>query len=175
MVLSLASQICIATLFAVAVASKVRSRTAIRSFASSIEVFGVRRARAPAVAAAAVALESAIVIAVLAPGLAGAGLWLATATLTLLTVLVAALLRRGVRAPCRCFGASARPMGRVHVARNAIAAIVAAAGALLHGAGPSPDPTAIALGLGAGLAGAFLLMRMDDVADLFRPSSALHS
>ncbi|HKD96110.1 MAG TPA: MauE/DoxX family redox-associated membrane protein, partial [Micromonosporaceae bacterium] len=52
------------------------------------------------------------------------------------------VVRRGTRAPCRCFGAATdAPLGVVHIARNAaLAAALTAgfAGGVLSGPGPAP-------------------------------------
>ncbi len=82
---------------------------------------------------------------------------------------IAAVLRRGTRARCACFGsASSRPLGAVHLTRNLALLAVFAAGLLAsvldrHGAAISGSLVAIA---GGGITG-LLVVHLEDVADLF--------
>lgn len=85
-------------------------------------------------------------------------------------VAILAAIRRGDRAPCNCFGASARPVGRVHVVRNAVLIIVAALGLAADAA--EAGPVGPAGGFAAVIAGgvlAALVVRADDLAELFGP------
>ena len=68
------------------------------------------------VAAVVVAAEAADVI--LLPVLPVVGLLLAAALLLAFGAAALAAVARGVKAPCRCFGASVRPLGRSHAVRN---------------------------------------------------------
>lgn len=85
---------------------------------------------------------------------------------------VAAALRRGERAPCRCFGISTTPLGRPHLVRNALVAGVAVGGltsTLLAPAGPV-HPAGALVAVAAGLVTAVLVVRLDDVVALFAPT-----
>ena len=94
------------------------------------------------------------------------GLAAAAGVLVAFGVSMALIARREPSVPCRCFGASARPMGVTLVARNlALAAITAAAAAL----GPSrlTHPADTALAVLSGAAAAALIIRLDDILELF--------
>lgn len=94
------------------------------------------------------------------------------------TVAIVVALRRGRRVPCRCFGASAVPVGPGHLARNAVllaaatagavqaGAVQAGAGTVLAGLGPAGF---VAVALAAGAA-AVLLSAIGEIAGLFTSS-----
>ncbi|BCJ34631.1 hypothetical protein Athai_21340 [Actinocatenispora thailandica] len=91
---------------------------------------------------------------------------------------IVAALRRGEAAPCRCFGASSAPLSRVHVARNVLLALAALAGAWLAPGGVAAIPVAPGLGVAgvlvalvAGAVAAALMVRLDEVVDLFGAAS----
>jgi hypothetical protein len=141
-----AARLLVATVFAVALAGKVGSGRAYRAFVDSLlqmRVVPVRAAR-PA-AAASVAAEVAV-----------------------FAVAIAISLRGGNRAPCRCFGASATPLGRRHIVRNTVLVVIALAG-LASAAGGSAVavPGAVVAG-GAGLVSGILVTAYDDIAALFQ-------
>jgi len=71
------------------------------------------------------------------PATAPVGLVLAGLPAVAFAVAVLAALRRGDRAPCNCLGGSVRPVGRVHLVRNAV--LLVAAGLGLAAARPKPD------------------------------------
>ncbi len=157
--------------FAVSAGSKLYSRTAFADFTvATARLTGARAARARQLAAAAVAAEIAIVLALIVPALV---LWGFAASIGLLAVLTATIvraLRRGQRAPCRCFGASNSPLGAQHVARNAALAVFGVLGVT---AGMSGGASSLDLGLAgviafAALIGVALTVRLDDLIGLFR-------
>ena len=93
----------------------------------------------------------------------------AAALTAMLAAGVAATIRSGARARCACFGARAgRPLGRAHLARNAglLAVLVTGlvAGPLAHG---QPVPAAAALAAATGSLAALVIIRWEDLADLF--------
>ncbi|GAA3145440.1 hypothetical protein GCM10010466_40630 [Planomonospora alba] len=160
----------LAVVFAVAVAGKVRGRAAFGEFVSSIAVLGVLPRRASAAAAYALtAAEAAAVLLLAWPPAVPVGFAAAVGTLAVLTGGVLAALRRGRRVPCRCFGASAAPLGRVHVVRNLVLAALGCAGlAAWAAAGASaPHPAGVALAIAAAGVGALLVVRLDDLMELF--------
>jgi hypothetical protein len=114
--------------------SKIRNGNAFREFAAWVG--GVppvsRRTQLP-VAVTLVAGELVVTGTVIAPGTARWGLTLAALLLTVFAAGIYAALRRGVRAPCRCFGASTTPLGWSQVVRNTLLAVVAVAGAIAQG------------------------------------------
>ncbi|MEN3540859.1 MauE/DoxX family redox-associated membrane protein [Microbispora sp. ZYX-F-249] len=133
--------------FLMSAVSKLRGRAAYEEFtAAARDLTRIPARRAGPVAAIVVAAEAAV-----APLLAWgptvlAGFCVALGLLAAFTVAMAAALRRGRRVPCRCFGASAVPVGLGHLTRNAVLVAAAAAGAVLAGA------EAVAAGSGAVLA-----------------------
>ena len=156
-----------------AVAGKARNRAALDEFADALRETGLVPSRwCPQVAVAVVVAEGTTGVLLALPGWTLAGFAAATVLFGVLAVGVRRVLRRGVRTTCPCFAAPARPLGRVHLARNAAlvaVAVVGGAAALAGGAGhPHPGGTAIAVVAGAALA--FLVIRIDDVAEAFEPS-----
>lgn len=103
------------------------------------------------------------------PALTVAALAAAAALTAVLTAGVAVAVRRGVAAPCACFGSAGRaPLSGVHLTRNACLLAVLVAGAV--GAGIErwqPGPAAAALAAAAGGVSALLLTRLDDLTALF--------
>ena len=83
---------------------------------------------------------------------------------------VAVAVRRGVTAPCACFGSGSRaPLGGVHLARNAYLLAVLVTGVASAGLQRwQPGLASAGLAASAGGVSALLLTRLDDVAALFR-------
>lgn len=167
----------LAAVFVVAVGSKL-SRRAFREFVAATGRLlpggwsGWRRPVAAGVVVAEVAVVGLLawpVTAVTGP----AGFGLALVLSAGFSTGIAAALRRGERAPCRCFGDASAPLGPGHLVRNGVLATVALAGLVL---GWLPAPAAVPPA-GAGLAGlvglvlAALVVRMDDLVALFVPMS----
>jgi hypothetical protein len=157
--------------FAVSACSKLYSRTAFVEFtAATARLTGARAAQALAVAA--VAAEAAIVLALIVPVLVPWGFAAGIGLLAVFTAAIVRSLRRGQRAPCRCFGASNTPLGTQHVARNAVLAAFGVLGIVAGG-----DASSLDLGLGcvvafAALIGVALTARLDDLIGLFRTTTA---
>ncbi|MEU1877137.1 MauE/DoxX family redox-associated membrane protein [Streptosporangium sp. NPDC020072] len=170
---TLGCQVLVASTFAVAAISK-RPGKAFAEFTRSTGLLlppRVGRWRRP-VALGVFAAELAVVVLTLLPATAAAGFALATVTTTGFTIAIAAALRRGERAPCRCFGAGGTPLGPVHLARNLVLIVVAVAGlltALLSPAGPT-EPALAVVTVIAALTVASLVIRLDDLVALFAPS-----
>ncbi|MEV0147783.1 MULTISPECIES: MauE/DoxX family redox-associated membrane protein [unclassified Nonomuraea] len=159
----------IAVVFAVTAVSKARD---LAGFARSLpDLVPVPRRLTRPLAVVVAGLEglTALVVAVpLVAGVSGAvayGLALALLLLAAFTVAIAAALRRGRRAPCRCFGASAAPLGVRHLVRNGLLITAAALGLLLPAGSPALAGAVVA-GV-AGLVGAILVAAFDDLVDLF--------
>ncbi|MFD9858077.1 MauE/DoxX family redox-associated membrane protein [Streptomyces alboflavus] len=126
------------------------------------------------VALTVIAGEAAVCVLLAAParGATTAGLLVAAALLTAFTVGIAAALRRGVTAPCRCFGASSTPLGTLHLVRNAVLCALALAGALAAPtAADAPPGSALVAGV-AGLVAGALVTQLDHLLALFRPLPA---
>ncbi|MER5418140.1 MauE/DoxX family redox-associated membrane protein [Streptomyces virginiae] len=122
-----------------------------------------------------VAAEWAVVVLLAVPvrGASVAGFGLAGAALAVFTVVLVWGLRRGVSAPCRCFGSSARPVSGVQVVRNVLLLTLAVLGLYVCvTAGGGRVPVAglwVSAGAGA-LLGAVLSV-FDDLAGLFITAS----
>jgi Methylamine utilisation protein MauE len=121
------------------------------------------------VAIATTVLESLVPLLLIVPPTAAYGFGLATVLLAAFTVAVATAIRRGHRAPCRCFGPSSVPLGRRHLVRNGLLLAVAVLGALAPGG--HPPAGGIAVAAAAGLIGAVLLVSFDDIVDLYARKS----
>lgn len=173
--------------FAASAAAKLNGRLAYRSFRDGLGETGLIPASLLPTAAGLLSLAEAIVAGALlaASGLTAAAVpgaaWPAESALVAaaaLTVVLAAgvavVVRRGTRAHCACFGArSARPIGRLHLARNLCLLTVIGAG--LAGIPLSSSDAGAAgavLAVAAGAVAALLLIRWDDLAELFMPVAA---
>jgi hypothetical protein len=84
---------------------------------------------------------------------------------------IGAALRRKQRAPCRCFGTSATPLGRTHLVRNAAVSAAAVTGLALMSLTPpgAGHPAGAALAVLVGAVLAALVVRIDDLVALFAP------
>ncbi|MDW5330296.1 MauE/DoxX family redox-associated membrane protein [Plantactinospora sp. KLBMP9567] len=164
----------LAAVFTVSAFSKLRGRSAYDAFVAATG----RLAPVgwlPAGPIAALVLGAELVVAVLLPVLPVAGLALAAVLLAAFCAGILGALRRGVRAPCRCFGSSDTPLRRRHAARAAALAAVALVGAVAAGPASGQDlitgarPEAVALAVGAATVLALLTFTLDDIVDLFAP------
>ncbi|WP_329116404.1 MauE/DoxX family redox-associated membrane protein [Streptomyces sp. NBC_01465] len=120
--------------------------------------------------------EGCAAVLLLVPAASGAGLVLTTLLMAALTTLVALVVRSGKEVPCACFGGRGRSLGALHLSRNTALTLAAAAGAVLHfsGAGPdgitAPAPASVVAAVAGACAG-LVVTRLEDIADLFAPSS----
>src|SRR5580704_1901401 len=97
------------------------------------------------------------------PALTGTALAGAAALTTVLTAGVAVAVRRGVTAPCACFGSGGRsPLSGVYLLAVLVAG-AASAGLEPGPPSPAPAPAAAALAAAAGGVSALLLTRLDDL------------
>lgn len=164
----------LAIVFLVSAAGKLRSRAQLRAFTESLRAMKVLPAAAVGPVAGTVAMAELAVALLLVPLPTPApttiGFALAALLLGGFTVAIVLVLRRGVQASCRCFGASAgRPFGREHVVRN----LVLLAFAVLGGYASLGD-TAITgyravLALPPAALCALVVTRLDDLVALFAP------
>ncbi|MEW9551988.1 MauE/DoxX family redox-associated membrane protein [Nonomuraea sp. NPDC050783] len=169
-----ACRILLAVVFLAAAVSKVRGRRARAEFRASLGAFGVSPRRRPAVAAAVITGELATAVLLVADVTALAGLAAGAALLAAFTMAIGAALRRGTPASCRCFGASAQPLGRRHLVRNAILLSVVALG--VTGASPATalgaagwDPAALLLSGFVAVLLAALVISYDDLVAAVLP------
>jgi hypothetical protein len=170
--------------FAASALSKLRSGAAQKAFAESLRPLPFIPARLlHAVAAVTTAAEVGVVLGLGVAAVVVVGGWspawpFAAVTLALTGGLLAVFtagvvlaVRRDTGARCACFGAAERPLGARHLVRNGLllaAAGVAALGLAVAGARPL-GPAGVAVALPAGAVGALLLIRLDDLVDLFTP------
>ncbi len=168
-------QVLLSGVFAVSAGSKLYSRAAFVDFtAATARLTGASEGRARQFAVSVVAAEIAIVLALIVPALVLWGFAAAIGLLAVFSVAIVRSLRHGQRAPCRCFGASNSPLGRQHVARNAV---LAAFGVLGFAAALSGGASSLDFGLAcvvafAALIGVALTARLDDLIGLFRTTTA---
>ncbi|MEV0460735.1 MauE/DoxX family redox-associated membrane protein [Catellatospora methionotrophica] len=167
-----AGRLLLVTVFGIALAGKVSSRSAWAAFEASLrDMDVVPVARLSAAARASAAAELAVIACLLIPGkIAGfAGFILAAGLLAVFTVAIALVVRRKRAVPCRCFGASAIPLSGRHLARNGALIAVALAGAVAVPATTGlPIPAAVLAGVVGAVAG-MLVAAMDDLVALVRP------
>jgi len=157
----------IAVVFAASSVSKLRD---FRGFARSVPVLVPMPARwVRPVSVAVVVAEASTAVLVVVPATAAAGFVLASGLLLAFTAAIAASLRRGQRAPCRCFGAADTPVGPRHLARNTVLVCFAVLGALAPEHLPPVAGAAVAVAAGAVVA--VLVIAMDDIAIVFARSS----
>ncbi|MEO3926080.1 MauE/DoxX family redox-associated membrane protein [Micromonosporaceae bacterium B7E4] len=164
----------LAVVFTVSAFSKLRGRSAYDAFVAATGRL-VPVGWLPAGPIAALVVGAELAVAVLLPVLPVAGLALAAVLLAAFCAGILRALRRGVHAPCRCFGASDTPLRRRHAWRAAALAAVALIGAVASGPASGQDlitrarPEAVALAVGAAALLALLTFTLDDLVDLFAP------
>jgi hypothetical protein len=165
-----AAQGLLIVVFLASAAGKLRGRRSLRAFASSlVSLRLVGPGAAVPVAAAVAAAEAGA--AVLLVGTRTAGFAAAVVLLSVLSLGVAVVLARGTAAPCRCFGASATPLSRRHLVRNALLT----GAAVLGLAAPAGSPPGALLAVAAGVAAGVLVVVMDDLVALFAPPGGQRS
>lgn len=146
-----------------AAVGKVSGRAAYREFTYSVRDLGYRPAGPLAAAVVAAEFTAVALLAVLPL----AGFLLSAGLLLAFTLAIVRNLRRD-GATCRCFGRTAEPLGRHHVWRNVFLVGCAVVGALAP-VGPV-RPAGVVLAVAAALVAAALVVMLDEVRDLFRPS-----
>ncbi|MEV4515562.1 MauE/DoxX family redox-associated membrane protein [Dactylosporangium sp. NPDC049525] len=164
------AQVLLSVTFAVAAVAKLRDLAGFRESlvrllpAAHKLTAGISMAAAVAVPVA--ELTTAVLLVV--PGAATAGTVAALVMTAGFTAVVGLALRRGDRAPCRCFGVSTRRLGPQHLLRNVLLMVFAALG--LTGGGT--EPTGLIVAGFAGVVGALLVVWADDIAGLFSAGPA---
>lgn len=156
--------------FLLSVVGKARTRSAFRAFAGSLtDLRLVRRAWAGPLALATVLAEAGAIVLLVVPVTARLGLVAATALSVTLAAGLVLSLRRGSRAPCHCFGASAAPVTSATAVRAAVLATVCGAGLATHvtARAPTPHPGGVALALGTGLVAAVVVRYLDEILEAF--------
>lgn len=177
-------QFLIGVVFLVSAASKLRSRSNLRTFAASLRQLHLLPSQTVGPIALAVAYgEAAIAVLLLAPtvlgataprpGVVGAGFTGALVLLSTFSAVILTSIRRGIRAPCRCFGAANSPLGGRHVLRNGVLAAAAGIGlaAAVAGDAPAPSLAGVLVAAAGGVALAVLTVVSDELAELLAPST----
>ena len=160
MYLEIACRSVLLAVFVVAFAGKLPSRTSYRDFAESL-----RPMNAAGLAPVVVGAEL-LVVALLAAGLGSVGYPLAGILLVAFVIGIVRSLRADVPVTCRCFGGRGGQLGRRHVVRNVLLAVVAVAGMFApQGTAPTSVPT-IALAAGTGLLASLVFIGWDELAYL---------
>ncbi|WP_214104516.1 MauE/DoxX family redox-associated membrane protein [Acrocarpospora catenulata] len=77
------------------------------------------------------------------------------------------VIRRGSSVACNCFGRQASEFSTRHVVRNTLLAVAAVVGMLSADVGLGPWTAGTGITIVAGLVLSFLVVLMDDLADLF--------
>ncbi|NXY96427.1 methylamine utilization protein MauE [Streptomyces sp. BR123] len=163
--------------FLVSVVGKVAGRHAFTAFAESVRSFGMLPPGLVRPAARTVtAGEAAVCVLMTVParGATAAGFALAAVLLAAFTAAIAAAVRRGATAPCRCFGPSTTPLGTPHLVRNlALCAVaVSGAGALAVPVAAGARPGGAVVAGAAGLIAGIVVTQLDHLMALFRPLPA---
>jgi hypothetical protein len=165
-------------IFATAVVTKVSGRARFEDFSAWIRQLplGAARAFPMQTAALTVGCELAVVLMLLLPWTAEAGLALGAAVLVTFSAVSVEIVRRGIRTPCRCFGASRRPLTLEHACRDTVLAGVAIAAAVLGGFGAAtssaPAGAEVLVAVGA-VFSAIAFVVWDDLAFLLSDGSRL--
>lgn len=163
----------------VSAVSKVRGRADYAEFVASVPAFGFPARWTRLVAVATVVAEfvitalllpaAVLLVAGLAPfrWLAAAGLVLAAGLFGVLTAAVWRAVTRRTGAVCRCFGPARTVLAHRHVVRNGLLLLVAVLSMTGMSTVDMLDPVAAAVAAAAGALGAVLVIRFDDLAELF--------
>lgn len=155
----------VGAVFVAAAAGKLRGRAAFAAFVADLTAMVPLAARpARGVAVVVVAAEAAVGPLLVAPATVPAGAGLAVLLLLAFSVAIASVLRRGAAVRCPCFGAARSPLGARHLVRNTV--LLAAAVLSVPAAG-AHEAAGVAVSVAAGLVGATVIIRLDDLADLF--------
>jgi hypothetical protein len=170
--------------FAASASTKLRSRASYQAYRSDLagtNLAGPRVLRAVAatlvVGEALTAIGAATAFALLvagpalAVGVAVGMLGIAIALTAILAGGIVVILRRGTSAACACFGSSSqRPLGLPHLARNLVLlSLLAVAAPCLADSHGRPSAGSATLTVFTGLIVGLLLIRFDDVVELFAP------
>lgn len=163
----------VALVFVVSLVGKLRGGWAYAEFVAATGRLAPRRVSpggARRLATVVAAVEVAIVTLMLAPAATPIGFATATTLLLAFTGAILLALRRGERAPCRCFGSARHALGYPQVVRNLVLLSVCVLG-LVGGqlSTTAPDPARALLAVVAGAVAATAVVMSDDIVALFGP------
>ena len=162
----------IATVFAVAVVSKVSGRAAFDAFVASVRRMAILpdgRVRPAARATAAAEGATVLLVALPWPVAAAIGFALANGLLSMFALAIGAVLRRGERVACRCFGVSAAPLTGRHIVRNMMLIAVAVVGIAATMSGGATGLAGALVAAFAGVAAGAVVTLLDDLVALLAP------
>lgn len=172
--LVMAARVCLMAVFATAVVSKGRRRSALAEFARSLADLQLVRPRWSWITAASVVLaEAAIVVLLAVPDTARVGSVIAGLLVICFTVALAMASRRNPKAQCPCFGKpriAGQTSGHNEIIRNTVLAVFAMTGTFPVDAF-AVAPAAVATAAAAGLLAAVLIICFDDLIALARPAT----
>jgi len=158
--------------FAVSGITKVADR---RGFARSVrDLRMVPRRWVGFTAGSVIVLEFVAVVLTAVTPIARVGLVLATALLLGFAGVALVVARRGVRVPCRCFGASTTPLGYPQAIRNLVLALITGTGTLssVLGVGNNVPAAGMAITALVAAVGVALVVFFDDLVALFTDETA---
>lgn len=161
----LAARVLTGLVFAVAAVGKLAGRARLAEFAASLAPLGRSPVGWLPIAAATAVVELAVAVLVAFSSTYRLGLGLATAVMLVFCAAIARSLRLGRRVTCRCFGRSGAVLGRVHLVRNTLLAVCAAA-ALAVPPGPPLGFDAVAAAVLVGTFAALVAINWDSLAGL---------
>ncbi|MFI1869955.1 MauE/DoxX family redox-associated membrane protein [Streptomyces jumonjinensis] len=171
-----ACAVCLVVVFATAAVGKVRGASTFAAFVDTVKDLRLvperwARGCARLLVAGETAAALLLLTAPLAPRAGTAGFILAAALLAVFTTAVALTVARRTGVRCRCFGASASPLGARHAVRNGVLTVVALTGAVLAPAVVRVRPAEALLAVCAGTLAGALAVVWDDIVGLFHPVS----
>lgn len=167
-----ACRLLLATVFGIALVSKVSTATGWTAFENSVrDMAVVPPSRVWLAARASVATEATVVVFLLIPHMIVgiAGFLLAAGLLAVFAWAIILVVRRKQAISCRCFGTSTTPLSARHIVRNLLLIAVALAGAV---ATADTTEAQLAGAVLAGVVGAvigMLVAMLDDLVALLRP------
>ncbi|MEU4265996.1 MauE/DoxX family redox-associated membrane protein [Streptomyces sp. NPDC025273] len=162
----------IGAVFLISFLGKVSGPGKFAAFIKSVHGMRIVPSRAARpVARVVLAAEASVCLLLAVPAAAGAlaGFTVSAALLVSFALAITLSVRRGVRAPCRCFGASAVPLRSWHAVRNLLLTACAAGGAVAATGNGQAHVGGAALAVFGGLLLGVLVTLLDDLFDLFRP------
>lgn len=164
----------IGVVFAASAATKLIGPSAFNAFVTSVRQMRVVPGNAARPVAYVVVAAEALIVALVAIPLAStavAGFAIAAGLLAAFAVGITISVRRGERTPCRCFGKSTTPLGPIHVVRNIFLICVTFLGIVGALAAGGVDLGGAAVAAVAGAVAGALVVALDDIVDLFRPTN----
>ncbi|WP_432746904.1 hypothetical protein H7827_20770 [Streptomyces sp. JH002] len=166
----LSCQVLLAVVFLVSATGKLRP-SGVRALRRTLRELGLPARLVPFTAGATITAEAAAGLLVLPTPTARYGLLLAALLLAALTAGVARVVIGRQAVSCACFGPSVRPLRGVHLVRNGLLLLAAGCGlALLPAAGPA-HAEVLAVAVAVGSVAALVLIGLDDITELFFPST----